>query len=95
MFLCSILITCDMDYACSSWYSVLTKTLRQILKVCQHKVVRFILDLPPMHCVNYSVLSGLNSMSVEDRVAQLRLNHVLIYIMGKLHLIFVNICIKI
>ena len=38
--------------------------------------MRFILDLPPMHSINYSVLSGLNLLNVEDRVAQLRLNHV-------------------
>ena len=81
--LCSALITCHMDYACSSWYSGLTKTLRQKLQVCQNKVVRFILDLPPMHSVNYSVLSGLNLLSVEDRVARLRLNHVFNIYHGK------------
>ena len=83
MSLCSALITCHIDYACSSWYSGLTKTLRQKLQVCQNKVVRFILDLPPMHSVNYSVLSGLNLLSVEDRVAQLRLNHVFNIYHGK------------
>ena len=94
MSLCSALITCHMDYACSSWYSGLTTTLRKKLQVCQNKVIRFILDLPPMHSINYSVLSGLNLLNVEDRhdrVAQLRLNHVFnIYIKGKLHHICVN-----
>ena len=32
--------------------------------------------LPPMYSVNYSVLSSLNLLNVEDRVKQLRLNHV-------------------
>ena len=43
------------------------------LQMCQNKVVRFILDLPPMHSINYTFLSGLNLLNVEDRVAQLRL----------------------
>ena len=74
--LCSALISCHIDYACSSWYSGLTKGLQQKLQVCQNKVVRFILNLPPMYSVNYSVLSSLNLLNVEDRVKQLRLNHV-------------------
>ena len=53
------------------------------LQVCQNKVVRFILDLPPMHSINYSVLSGLNLLNVEDRVTQLRLNHVFNIYQGK------------
>ena len=83
MSLCSALITCHMDYACSSWYSGLTNTLRKKLQVCQNKVVRFILDLPPMLYINYSVLSSLNLLNVEDRVAQLRLNLVYNIYQGK------------
>ena len=70
--LCSALISCHIDYACSSWYSGLTKGLQQKLQVCQNKVVRFILNLPPMYSVNYSVLSSLNLLNVEDRVKQLQ-----------------------
>ena len=83
MSLCSALITCHMDYACSSWYSILTNTLRKKLQVCQNKVVRFILDLPPMHSINYNVLSVLNLLNVEYRVVQLRLNHVFNIYHGK------------
>ena len=61
MSLCSALITCHMDYACSFlvlWsYNYIAK---KKLQVCQNKVVRFILDLPHKHSINYSVLSGLN-----------------------------------
>ena len=74
--LCSALISCHLDYACSSWYAGLTKGLQQKLQVCQNKVVRFILNLPPMYSVNYSVLASLNLLNVEDRVKQLALNHV-------------------
>ena len=45
--------------------------------------MRFILDLPPMHSINYNVLSGLNLLNVEDRVEQLRLNHVFNIYHGK------------
>ena len=74
--LCSALISCHLDYACSSWYAGLTKGLQQKLQVCQNKVVRFILNLPPMYSVNHSVLASLNLLNVEDRVKQLALNHV-------------------
>ena len=36
-----------------------------------------------MHSINYSALSGLNLLNVEDRVTQLRLNHVLNIYNGK------------
>ena len=36
-----------------------------------------------MHSINYTVLSGLNLLNVEDRVAQLRLNHVFNIYQGK------------
>ena len=74
--LCAALISCHIDYACNSWYSGLTKELQQKLPMCQNKVVRFILNLQPMYSVNYSVLSSLNLLNVEDRVKQLRLNRV-------------------
>ena len=39
-------------------------------------MVRFILDLSPMDSINYSVLQSIDFLNVEDRVKQLRLNHV-------------------
>ena len=76
MSLCSALIQCHLDYACSVWYSGLSKCLKKKLQICQNKMVRFILDYSPRQSVNYDVLSSLNMLSVEDRVKQLRLNHV-------------------
>jgi hypothetical protein len=45
--LCSALIQCYFDYACSSWYCGINKQLRHKLQVTQNIVVRFILKLGP------------------------------------------------
>ena len=42
--LVSALIQCHFDYACTSWYSGLTKKSR--LQVAQNKVIRFMFNLP-------------------------------------------------
>ena len=39
-------------------------------------MVRYILNLSPLHSITYKVLSSLDMLNVEDRVRQLRLNHV-------------------
>ena len=79
MSLCASLIQCHIDYACRAWYSGLSKRFKQKLQICQNKVVRFICGFSPRQSVNYSVLSSLNMLCVEDRVKQLRLNMFLIY----------------
>ena len=76
MSLCSALVQCHLDYACSAWYSGLSKTLKHRLQVCQNKMVRFILDMSPRESINYNVLSSIQFLNIEDRVKQLRLNHV-------------------
>ena len=40
--LCNSLVQCHFDYACSSWYSSLSKYFQKRLQVTQNKVVRFI-----------------------------------------------------
>ena len=76
MSLCSALVQCHLDCACSAWYSGLSKTLKHRLQVCQNKMVRFILDMSPRDSINYNVLSSIQILNIEDRVKQLRLNHV-------------------
>ena len=83
MSLCSALIQCHIDYAASAWYAGISKTLKQRLQVCQNKVVRFILDMSPMQTVNYNVLKSLDLLDIDDRVRQLRLNHVFNIYHGK------------
>ena len=45
--ICSALIQCHLDYACSSWYAGLSKTLKKKLQIAQNKAVRFIKYLGP------------------------------------------------
>ena len=54
----------------------LSKTLQQKLQVVQNKVVRFILNLGPMSRIDNPTLDKVNMLCVDDRVCQLRLNHV-------------------
>ena len=82
MTLSSALIQCYFDYSCSSWYSSLSKHLKQTLQVCQNKMVRFILNLGPRHSINCDILDSLNMLNVEARVKQLRLNHVFNIVQG-------------
>ena len=82
MTLSSALIQCYFDYSCSSWYSSLSKHLKQKLQVCQNKMVRFILNLGPRHSINCDILDSLNMLNVEARVKQLRLNHVYNIVQG-------------
>ena len=69
-------MTLTFDYASSAWYSGLSKCLKQKLQICQNKMVRFMCGFSPRQSVNYTVLNSLNMLNVEDRVKQLRLNHV-------------------
>ena len=75
MSLCSALVQCHLDYACSAWYSGLSKMLKHRLQVCQNKMVIFILDMSPWESINYNVLSSIQILNIEDRVKQMRLNH--------------------
>ena len=49
------------------------KTLKQKLQVAQNKVVRIILYFMRMTRINYSVLSEINMLKVEDMAKQLKL----------------------
>ena len=74
--ICSVLIQCHIDYACSSWYSGLNKQLRKKLQICQNKTVRFIKNLGPRSHIGFLELNSLNMLNVDFRVKQLRLSHV-------------------
>ena len=73
--ICSALIQCHLDYACSSWYSGLNKHLKNTLQICQNETVRFIKIGPRSH-IGFSELESLNILNVYLRVKQLRLSHV-------------------
>ena len=57
--LCNSLIQCHFDYACSSWYSTLSKYFQKRLQVTQNKVVRFVSKYNPRRSVRSSDLSKL------------------------------------
>ena len=63
--LCNSLIQCHSDYACSSWYSSLSKYFQKRLQVTPNKVVRFINKYNPRSCVRSSDLSKLGMLNVE------------------------------
>ena len=85
--LTSALIQCHFDYSCSSWFGGISKTLKQKLQVAQNKVVRFMLDLKPRDSITCDILDSLKMLRVDNRVKQLRLNHVHNIVMAVHHLI--------
>ena len=74
--LCSALIQCYFDFACSSWYSPLSQQYKKKLQIMQNKIVRFILDLGPRSHIGQDELDRVGFLSVKDRVQQLKLNMV-------------------
>lgn len=45
--LADALVQCYLDYACTSWYTGITKGLKDKLQICQNKLIRVILKLHP------------------------------------------------
>ena len=74
--LAAALVQCHFDYACSSWYSGITKKTKGKLQVCQNKLIRTVLKLPPRTHLDYSHFKLLNWLPVDKRVNQLKLSHV-------------------
>ena len=74
--LCSALIQCHFDYACSSWYPGIRKELTKKLQVMQNKIIRFISDLDNRAHIGNQELAKAGYLSVPDRVKQLKLGHV-------------------
>ena len=74
--LATALIQCHFDYSCSSWYSGLNKNLKGKLQIMQNKIVRFILNKGPREHIGQEELDNIGFLKVEDRVKQLKLNHV-------------------
>lgn len=79
--LVSALIQCHFDYACSSWYSDLTKKTLKSFQVCQNKLARYVLGLNPRAHIGVDELQSLNWLPVEYRATQLKLHlmHKIIY----------------
>ena len=62
-YLCSALIQCHIDYACSSWYPSLNKSLKDKFRICQNKIVRFIYGMGPRDSINQCILSDMSLLN--------------------------------
>ena len=74
--LCNALVQCHFDYASSSWYNGISKQLKNRLQVVQNKVVRFIHGYDSRTSLKVKDFSSIGWLNVQNRVKQLRLNHV-------------------
>ncbi len=74
--LSSALLQCHIDYCSTSWFSNTSKKYKQKLQVTQNKIIRFILNLSSRDHIGQSELDLLKFLNINDRVRQLRLNHV-------------------
>jgi hypothetical protein len=74
--LASALVQCHFDYACTSWYSSLTKKTQNKLQVSQNKLIRNILKLEVQTHLAHCHFKELNWLPVGKRVTQIKLGHV-------------------
>ena len=81
--LVTALIQCHFDYACSIWYSFLTKATQNKLQTSQNKLIRYVLDLPSRAHVGLKEFKEINWLPVAYRVTQIKLNHMYKIISGK------------
>ena len=93
--LAAALVQCHFDYACSSCFSGLTKKTIRKLQVCQNKLIRSVLKLPPHTHLDYSNFKLLNWLPVDKRVNQLKLSHVYNVIYGTAPKYMSNYCIPV
>ena len=67
---------CYFDYPCCSWYSVLSQKNKNKLQIMQNKIVLFILGMGLRTHIGQGELGMVRMISCQDRVMQLKLNHV-------------------
>ena len=68
--LCNSLIQPHYDFACSSWYPLLNKNLKQRLQVSQNKCIRFCLNLNYRDRIDINRFREINWLPVSKRVEQ-------------------------
>ena len=68
--LCNALIQPHFDYACSAWYSNLTKKLKKRIQISQNKCIRFFLQLDKMTHVSHKEFKTLKWLPVTERFNQ-------------------------
>ena len=68
--LCNSLIQPHYDFACNSWYPLLTKNLKNRLQVSQNKCIRFCLNLNNRTSIDKTKFIEINWLPVENRYEQ-------------------------
>ena len=63
------------DYACSCWYSGISKYYKTRLQTAQNKTIRFLLGEHPRFHIGGEQFVKVNMLPVRFRVDQLKLNH--------------------
>jgi len=73
--LVSALIQCHFDYASSFWFAGLTCKTKHRLQTAQNKLVRYVLSLQQRSHIGYEEFRRVNWLPIEDRINQIKLNH--------------------
>ena len=68
--LCNSLIQPHYDYACSSWYPLLTQNLKDRIQISQNKCIRFCLSLNNRESVDETKFIEINWLPIKKRVEQ-------------------------
>ena len=68
--LCNSLIQPHYDFACSSWYPLLTQNLKKRLQISQNKCIRFCLNLSNRDSIDLTKFNEINWLPVNKRVEQ-------------------------
>ena len=66
--LCNALIQPHFEYGCTSWYPLLSKTLKTKLQIDQRKCIRFCVELPSLGYINPSSFRKTNWLLAENEV---------------------------
>ena len=68
--LCNSLIQPHFDYACISWYPLLTQKLKNKIQTTQNKCIRFCLSLNPRQHIGINEFREINWLPTKNRVEQ-------------------------
>ena len=68
--LCNSLLQPHFDYACISWYPLLTQKLKNKIQTTQNKCIRFCLGLNPRQHIGPNEFKDINWLPTKSRVDQ-------------------------
>ena len=68
--LCNSLIQPHYDFACTSWFPLLTKDMKKRFQISQNKLIQFCLNLGSRESINLTRFREINWLPVKERVNQ-------------------------